>query len=92
MDLDRGGNRIRRAQNLQVRVSKGKSAGIPSGRVPGKSGDESLFQEGVEENGEYYYQFLPEALWNVFLPSLEHIWMKSEDNANVFYLPSVEMK
>ena len=53
---------------------------------------ESLCQDGVKENGEYYYQFLPEALWNVFLPSLEHIWMKSEDNANVFYFTSVAMK
>ena len=39
VDLDRGGNRIRGPQNLQDRVSKGKSAGIPSRRVPGKSGD-----------------------------------------------------
>ena len=50
------------------------------------------FQEGVKENGEYYYQFLPEALWNVFLPLLEHIQMKSEDNANFFYFPSVATK
>ena len=53
---------------------------------------ESLFQDGVEENGEYYYQFLPEALWNLFLPLLEHIRVKSEENANFFYFSSVAMK
>ena len=37
---------------------------------------EFLFQEGVEENGEYCYEFLPEAVWNVFLPSLELVRLR----------------
>ena len=38
----------------------------------------SIFEENVDHKGRLYYQFLPEALWTVFLPVLETIWSSKD--------------
>ena len=38
----------------------------------------SMFEENVDHRGRLYYQFLPEALWTVFLPVLETIWSSKD--------------
>lgn len=40
----------------------------------------SLFEENVDRKGQLYYQFLPEALWAVFLPKLEEMWSSKDQH------------
>lgn len=40
----------------------------------------SVFEENVDRKGQLYYQFLPEALWAVFLPKLEDIWSNKDQH------------
>jgi len=38
----------------------------------------SVFEENVDHKGQIYYQFIPEALWAVFLPKLEDTWSNKD--------------
>ena len=40
----------------------------------------SVFEENVNRKGQLYYQFLPEALWAVFLPKLEEMWSNKDQH------------
>jgi len=43
---------------------------------------ESIFEEEVEDDDGRWYQFPPNALWNIFLPSLESTWNTNNDDGN----------
>jgi len=39
---------------------------------------DSMFEANVEFKGHLFYQFLPDALWTVFIPKLKDLWSRSE--------------